>query len=543
MTAVSQASAGIEVPLLCNTGPKGLVLELLQGGAAPQKLLCREFPALIGRDESANVPLSGLWVGKQHAEIRLGGGGLMVVDRGTLSGTLVNDQRISEYGPLKLGDQIQIGSWTLRVDAFESPMVVDSSDEQAKIDRAVLKLRELIDLRRKDWQGASDAVVREECRELLAPIIADLLPDASAMVRHEFMARVIAESVGLGPLELLFADPDISEIMVNRFDQIYIERSGICQPTGLRFSSEESVRSVIDRIVSPLGRRIDDASPMVDARLADGSRVNAVIRPLSVKGSSLTIRRFMGRLLGPKDLVAKGSATHEMLQLLELAVTHRFNIVVAGGTGSGKTTLLNLLSKWIPQKERLITIEDAAELRLDHPNLVSLEVRQSNSEGHGQVSIRDLLRNSLRMRPDRTIVGECRGGEALDMLQAMNTGHEGSLTTIHANSPRDALSRLEVMVMMAGFELPLGAIRDQIASAVDLVIQQQRCSDGHRRVVSITEITGVESGVIQSQELFRWRPDQRHFSSTGIMPNFLEEITQRGIAVDPSIFNAVQEMD
>jgi pilus assembly protein CpaF len=232
-----------------------------------------------------------------------------------------------------------------------------------------------------------------------------------------------------------------------------------------------------------------------------------------------------------------------MLQLLELAVTHRFNIVVAGGTGSGKTTLLNLLSKWIPQKERLITIEDAAELRLDHPNLVSLEVRQSNSEGHGQVSIRDLLRNSLRMRPDRIIVGECRGGEALDMLQAMNTGHEGSLTTIHANSPRDALSRLEVMVMMAGFELPLGAIRDQIASAVDLVIQQQRCSDGHRRVVSITEITGVESGVIQSQELFRWRPDQRHFSSTGIMPNFLEEITQRGIAVGPSIFNAVQEMD
>jgi pilus assembly protein CpaF len=460
-------------------------------------------------------------VGKQHAEIRLGGGGLMVVDRGTLSGTLVNDQRISEYGPLKLGDQIQIGSWTLRVDAFESPMVVDSSDEQAKIDRAVLKLRELIDLRRKDWQGASDAVVREECRELLAPIIADLLPDASAIVRHEFMARVIAESVGLGPLELLFADPDISEIMVNRFDQIYIERSGICQPTGLRFSSEESVRSVIDRIVSPLGRRIDDASPMVDARLADGSRVNAVIRPLSVKGS----------------------AAHEMLQLLELAVTHRFNIVVAGGTGSGKTTLLNLLSKWIPQKERLITIEDAAELRLDHPNLVSLEVRQSNSEGHGQVSIRDLLRNSLRMRPDRIIVGECRGGEALDMLQAMNTGHEGSLTTIHANGPRDALSRLEVMIMMAGFELPLGAIRDQIASAVDLVIQQQRCSDGHRRVVSITEITGVESGVIQSQELFRWRPDQRHFSSTGIMPNFLEEITQRGIAVDPSIFNAVQEMD
>jgi len=528
---------------MCNEAPNGLVLELLQGGAAPQKLVCREFPALIGRDESANVPLSGLWVGKQHAEIRIGGGGLMVVDRGTLSGTLVNDQRISEYGPLKLGDQIQIGSWTLRIDAFESPMAADSSDEQAKIDRAVLKLRELIDLRRKDWQGASDTVVREECRELLAPTVADLLPDASAKVRQEFMARVIAESVGLGPLELLFADPDISEIMVNRFDQIYIERSGICQPTGLRFSSEESVRSVIDRIVSPLGRRIDDASPMVDARLADGSRVNAVIRPLSVKGSSLTIRRFMGRLLGPEDLVVKGSATHEMLQLLELAVAHRFNIVVAGGTGSGKTTLLNLLSKWIPQKERLITIEDAAELRLDHPNLVSLEVRQSNSEGHGHVSIRDLLRNSLRMRPDRIIVGECRGGEALDMLQAMNTGHEGSLTTIHANSPRDALSRLEVMIMMAGFDLPLGAIRDQIASAIDLVIQQQRCSDGHRRVVSITEITGVESGVIQSQELFRWRADRKAFSSTGIMPNFLEKVTQRGVLVDPLIFNAVQEMD
>ena len=344
--------------------------------------------------------------------------------------------------------------------------------------------------------------------------------------------RVIAESVGLGPLEQLFSDPEISEIMVNRFNEIFVERAGRCERVALRFSSEESVRAVIDRIVSPLGKRVDDASPMVDARLADGSRVNAIIQPLAVKGSSLTIRRFARQRLSPADLLARGSMSEEMSRFLELAVSHRFNVVVSGGTGSGKTTLLNVLSDWIPPHERLVTIEDAAELRLHHSNLVSLEVRQANAEGQGQVSIRELLRNSLRMRPDRIVVGECRGGEALDMLQAMNTGHEGSLTTIHANSARDAMARLEVMVLMAGFDLPLVAIREQIASAIDVVIQQQRCADGQRRVVSISEVTGVETGVIQMQEIFTWRPDGRGYCHSGVIPHCVERLAERGIAVD-----------
>jgi pilus assembly protein CpaF len=284
--------------------------------------------------------------------------------------------------------------------------------------------------------------------------------------------------------------------------------------------------------VSPLGKRIDDASPMVDARLIDGSRVNAIIRPLAIKGSSLTIRRFSGRRLGPDDLLTRQSLNAQMLQFLELVVTHRFNVVVSGGTGSGKTTLLNILSGWIPGHERVVTIEDAAELRLDQANLVSLEVRQANAEGQGSVAIRDLLRNALRMRPDRIVVGECRGGEALDMLQAMNTGHEGSLTTLHANSPRDALARLEVMVLMAGFDLPLVAIREQIASAVDVIVQQQRCADGRRRIVSISEVTGVETGVIQTQEIFAWRSDLGRYVHSGVVPHCVDQLTERGITVD-----------
>ena len=513
----------------------GLELSYAQGNEVPITMALNEFPAAIGRDESSALVLTGLWVGRRHAELRLGRAGLMVIDQGTLAGTLINGQRISEYGPLQAGDLIQIGAWSLRVERLIGDAEIDhevASIDQQLITRAVVRLRELIDLRKKDWQRVSDEVVRHECHDLLIPIVEELMPAANPDAREDFIAQVIAESVGFGPLERLFADPEISEIMVNAHDQIFIERHGICEQTGLRFVSEDSVRAVIDRIVSPLGRRIDDASPMVDARLADGSRVNAVIRPLAVKGSNITIRRFSSKRLGPHDLIDKGSVTGAMLRFLELVVKHRCNVIVAGGTGSGKTTLLNLLSQWIPSHERLITIEDAAELRLTHGNLVSLEVRQPNAEGNGLVSIRDLLRNLLRMRPDRIIVGECRGGEALDMLQAMNTGHEGSLTTIHANSPRDALSRLEVMVMMAGFELPLGAIREQIASAVDILIQQQRCSDGHRRVVSISEVTGVESGVIQTQEIFCWRQDQSQFMATGIIPNCLDRMARQGVRID-----------
>lgn len=524
------------------TGPD-LHLRLHQGGSSESSVSLTVFPARIGRDGDADISLSGLWVGRQHAEIQLKHDALFVRDQGTLAGTFVNSDRVTEYGPLKLGDQIQIGSWTLEVlglqVALHSVPVDEAFIEQPLVDRGVLQLRSLIDLRKRDWQGVSDQAIRAECRELMEPIARELLNGTQTITQQQFVDRVVAESVGLGPLEQLFNDSDISEVMVNRFDEIFVERAGVCHKVPLRFASDESVRSVIDRIVSPLGKRIDESSPMVDARLQDGSRVNAVIPPLAIKGCSLTIRRFLKRRLQAEDLCNLGSASKVMLSTLELAVRYRRNIVVSGGTGSGKTTLLNLLSQWIPAHERIVTIEDAAELQLGHANLVSLEVRQANAEGQGAVTIRDLLRNSLRMRPDRIVVGECRGGEALDMLQAMNTGHEGSLTTVHANSPRDALARLEMLVLMSGFDLPLVAIREQIASAVDLIVQQQRCADGQRRLVSISEVTGVESGVVQTQEVFAWRPDRSEFQPTGVVPHFFEQLSASGISEHLPLYSSM----
>jgi Flp pilus assembly protein, ATPase CpaF len=304
------------------------------------------------------------------------------------------------------------------------------------------------------------------------------------------------------------------------------------------------VRSVIDRIVAPLGRRIDESSPMVDGRLKDGSRVNAVIAPVTLKGPSITIRKFSKKRLEDGDLIRYGSANTQMLAFLKMAVEQRKNILISGGTGSGKTTLLNILSNHIPDRERIVTIEDAAELRLYQSNLVSMEARPSNAEGKGQIAIRDLVRNSLRMRPDRIVVGECRGGEALDMLQAMNTGHDGSLTTVHANSPRDALSRLEVMVLMAGMDLPIQAIRQQVASAVDVIVQQSRFADGSRKITHIVEVTGMENQTIQLQEIFLYQQEgfttegdiRGRFRATGNLPEFYEEMVARGIPVDRGLF-------
>lgn len=521
-----------------------LGLRLSQGGVPAASLSVSRFPACIGREPAADIALSGIWIGKRHAEIQSRRGDFFIQDQGTLTGTLVNSARVTEYGPLKIGDQIQIGGWTLEVEGLSSSGGELSSlssplHHQDLVDRAVERLRSLIDLRKRDWQSVSDLAIRDECRDLMLPIAQELLQGELGLDREAFVERVIAESVGLGPLESLFDDPEVSEIMVNRFDEVFAERAGVCHRVPLHFSNDDSVRSVIDRIVSPLGKRIDDASPMVDARLQDGSRVNAIIPPLAIKGCSLTIRRFSKKRLEANDLCDLGSASAAMLSLLELAVRYRLNIVVSGGTGSGKTTLLNMLSRWIPSHERIVTIEDAAELQLGHANLVSLEVRQANAEGQGSVTIRDLLRNSLRMRPDRIVVGECRGGEALDMLQAMNTGHEGSLTTIHANSPRDALARLEMLVLMAGFDLPLIAIREQIASAVDLLVQQQRCGDGKRRLVSISEVTGVESGVIQTQEIFHWRPDIGAFQPTGVVPHFFEQLSVQGVTEHASLYDVL----
>jgi pilus assembly protein CpaF len=355
---------------------------------------------------------------------------------------------------------------------------------------------------------------------------------------------VFDEIIGLGPLEELIADPTVSEIMVNCHNEIFIEQHGQLKRSPVIFTDDRAVLGAIERIVAPIGRRIDESSPMVDARLADGSRVNAVIPPLALKGPSITIRKFSKRKLAGEDLLKFGSMSPDMLEFLHTAVEQGANIIISGGTGSGKTTLLNVLSSYIPDDERIVTVEDAAELQLSQPNLVSLEARPANMEGKGAIHIRDLVKNCLRMRPDRIVIGECRGGEALDMLQAMNTGHDGSLTTAHANTPRDCIARLEVMTLMAGLDLPVQAIREQICSAVDLIVQQSRFSCGSRRVTHVTEVSGMESGVITLQDVFVFKEEgfgedgkiQGKFVPTAYIPDFYQELIRRHIPVNTEIF-------
>jgi septum site-determining protein MinD len=422
----------------------------------------------------------------------------------------------------------------------------DVREVRRKIHR---RLVEEIDLKKADLSYLRDPVKLQEVRTRAEAKVLALLDEEGAHIRSRDVRRrivkdVLDEALGLGPLEDLLADPSVTEIMVNRADQIYVERGGKLVKTNVTFLSNEQLRGVIERIVAPLGRRIDEKVPMVDARLRDGSRVNAIIPPLALKGPALTIRKFSKKLLGVDDLVRFGSLTDQMATFLAAAVRARLNIVISGGTGSGKTTLLNVLSSFIPEEERIVTIEDAAELQLPQEHVVTLESRPPNIEGEGAITIRDLVRNALRMRPDRIVVGECRGGEALDMLQAMNTGHDGSLTTVHANSPRDALSRLETLALMAGLELPSRAIRDQIASAVNLIVQQSRLQDGSRRITFITEVTGQEGNVFTTADVFVFRqtgmaPDGRvygQFVPTGYIPAFVDTLARRGIKVPREIF-------
>jgi len=363
--------------------------------------------------------------------------------------------------------------------------------------------------------------------------------------RSKFVAEVLSDILGYGPLDGLLADPTVTEIMCNAYDQIWVERRGVIEPTDLAFTDDAQYRQVIDKIVSAVGRRVDESSPMVDARLPDGSRVNAIIPPLSLNGPTLTIRKFADDPYTVADLINFGSLTMDLALFLEACVRGKLNVLVSGGTGTGKTTTLNVLSSFIPERERIVTIEDAAELQLQQPHVVRLESRPANSEGRGEVRIRDLVRNALRMRPDRIVVGEVRGGEALDMLQAMNTGHAGSITTVHANSPRDALARLETMVLMAGFDLPVRAIREQIASAINVIVQLERASDGVRRVVAVEEVQGLEGDVILLQQLFRFVPrissDGRQIGeieAAGLRPKFLDALVHSGVDLPASVFQA-----
>lgn len=366
----------------------------------------------------------------------------------------------------------------------------------------------------------------------------------SSIQRAQFIQDVLDEIVGLGPLEKLLRDTSATDILVNGASQTYVERHGKLEETSVHFRDDHHLLEIIQRIVAKVGRRVDQASPIVDARLSDGSRVNAIIPPLSLRGPTLSIRRFGANPLRLQDLLRIKSLTPEMALFLKAAVQARLNILISGGTGSGKTTLLNTLSAFIPNSERIISVEDAAELQLQQRHVVQLEARPKNVEGKGEVSLRDLVRNTLRMRPNRIIIGECRGGEAFDMLQAMNTGHEGSLTTLHANSPRDALSRLEMMLMMAGMEVPLHAMRVQIVSAISLIVQVDRLPGGHRRVTSITEIVGREDEVVTTQEIFRFRQlgvDASggafgQFESTGVRPYCAPRLQAAGIELPPDLF-------
>lgn len=408
------------------------------------------------------------------------------------------------------------------------------------------KLLDRVDLAM--MENMAPELLRAELKTLVERLLTEEDVAINDAERISLVRDIQHEVLGLGPLETLMADSTISDILVNTFNQIYVERKGKLELTDVRFESEAHLLKIIDKIVSGVGRRVDESSPMVDARLPDGSRVNAIIPPLAVDGAILSIRRFAVTPLQMKDFIQYKSLTPEMAELLEGLVKSKVNILISGGTGTGKTTLLNVLSGYIPSNERIVTIEDAAELQLQQPHVVRLEVRPPNIEGKGEVTTRMLVRNSLRMRPDRIIVGEVRGPEVVDMLQAMNTGHEGSMATVHANTPRDALTRLENMMGMAGFNLPTKAMREQISSALSVVIHVSRLSDGKRKIISIKEITGMESEIITMQDIFVYEQtgvaeDGKvlgHFKATGIRPRFVERLRVHGVQISDNLFDPMR---
>lgn len=441
-------------------------------------------------------------------------------------------------------------SWVSRIERTkgmmaDTPAASDDSYKNAgvvRLDKKYEAIREnvhkeiITEYNNKFASGSTTNDAASDVMELIHQSLANQEQHLTRLEESRLAQEILDDVIGLGPIEPLLRDKSISEVMVNHAKQVYIERFGKLELTNVMFRDDAHVLQVINRIVSPIGRRCDESTPMVDARLPDGSRVNAIIPPVALKGPSITIRKFSSKPLKVSDLIGYGSMSSQMASFLEGAVRGRCNVIVSGGTGSGKTTLLNVLSSYIPEGERIVTIEDAAELRLEQNHVVTLEARPANIEGKGQIAIRDLVKNALRMRPDRVIVGEVRSGETLDMLQAMNTGHDGSLTTVHANTPRDVISRLETMVMMAGMELPAKAIREQISSAIDIIVHQSRFRDGSRKVVNISEVLGMEGDTVTIQDLFVFKQEgvdglgriSGQFVTTGIHPKVSDKIKDNG---------------
>jgi pilus assembly protein CpaF len=557
--------------------PHELVFVIVDADGRRRVTLNAERPLWIGRDPECDIPLGTQSISRRHVSVQRVADGIQITD-GSTNGTWVEELHLKRaartYAAPKV--RLRVGTVDIRVSlpveqpAREDQQPVpepasDSASQQAEeaperapqqseqrsarpeAGAAVATRRELhgkllenLELPNLDRRSMDAEVMRPKVIEALRRIVAEAGADVAGGHEPESLVLELAdEALGLGPLERLLADPDVNEIMVVDPHTIFVERLGKMELTGLRFTDDDSVRAVIERIVTPLGRRIDESTPLVDARLKDGSRVNAVIPPLALRGPCITIRKFAKDPLGMADLVRFGSVSEQMGSFLERSVRVRKNIVISGGTGSGKTTLLNVLSAAIPSHERVVTVEDAAELQLSQPHVVGLEARPPNLEGKGEYSIRDLVKNALRMRPDRIVVGECRGGEAIDMLQAMNTGHEGSLTTTHANSPREAVARIETLCLMAGLDLPVRAIRQQIATSVHLIVQQTRYSDGSRRVSNIAEVVGIDDeGEVELQEIFSFDVSKAglrvegEFVASGYLPSFVEQFVAHGLLVE-----------
>ncbi len=490
--------------------------------------------ALIGRDQEAEIRLDHPTVSRRHARLSLSDGDnhISLEDGGSSNGTWVDGVPLSRRSRLLSDQVVGIGPFRFCIcPAPGSPVLftghppvagpLDPDLEEIIVRKAADMLPRIMPPPAKGGSAGPEELAREAQR-LLYPKVLELLPDrACAETAERITLRALTSALGLGPLEAWLADESVTEIMVNGLQGVFLEKGGRLHREKPVFASEGALMRIVERILTPIGRRVDETTPCVDGRLPDGSRINVVIPPVSLVGPVVTIRKFPSRRLTMDDLISRGTLTAEAADLLGKAVAARRNLLVSGGTGTGKTTFLNVLAGFIPREERIVTIEDAAELSLHQEHVVRLEIRRPNIEGRGEVTMRDLVRNSLRMRPDRIIVGECRGGEALDMLQAMNTGHEGSMTTCHANAPRDALKRVETMALMGGVELPHQVIREQVSSAVHLVIQLQRLADGRRMVESIVEVTGMEGNQILTQELFRAGAAGGCLASTGLVPGFL----------------------